>query len=82
MQAMSTISTPCVRFCVIDAPTGICEGCGRTLDEIAGWGGLSESRRLAIMARLPPRLRSASAEASDGPVLADASTDVRALAGR
>jgi uncharacterized protein len=35
---------------------GYCEGCGRTLDEIAGWGGYTAERRRAIMDRLPARL--------------------------
>lgn len=49
---MSGVSSPCVRLCVIDAASGLCEGCGRTLAEIAQWASLSESQRLAIMARL------------------------------
>jgi predicted Fe-S protein YdhL (DUF1289 family) len=31
-------------------------GCGRTLAEIAAWGGMDETRRRAIMAELPARL--------------------------
>ncbi|MEZ2405526.1 hypothetical protein GGC47_000230 [Bosea sp. OAE752] len=52
---MSTVSTPCIKVCVIDPASGLCEGCGRTLDEIAQWSGLSEAERLAIMAELPER---------------------------
>lgn len=50
------VSTPCIKHCVIDRGTGLCEGCGRTLAEIAGWGGMSEAERLAVMAVLPERL--------------------------
>ena len=50
------ISTPCIKICVIDPVTKLCEGCGRTLTEIAQWGRLSEAERLAIMAALPKRL--------------------------
>ena len=51
-----SVSTPCVQVCVIDPRSALCIGCGRTLDEIAGWSGLEEPRRLAIMAGLEARL--------------------------
>jgi 2-hydroxychromene-2-carboxylate isomerase len=41
-----------VNVCVLDAARGTCRGCGRTLDEIARWGGMSEAERDAIMDRL------------------------------
>jgi predicted Fe-S protein YdhL (DUF1289 family) len=50
------ISSPCIRVCVMDAPTGLCVGCGRTGAEIGGWLAMSEAQRLAIMAQLPARL--------------------------
>lgn len=53
---MADVSTPCIQICVIDAPSGLCQGCGRTLAEIAGWGALAETQRLAVMADLPLRL--------------------------
>ena len=49
-------STPCVQVCVIDPRTALCIGCGRTVSEIAAWGGLDEPARLAIMAGLEARL--------------------------
>ncbi len=49
-------STPCVKVCIVSGQSGICVGCGRTLQEIASWGGMDEPRRLAIMAELPARL--------------------------
>ena len=56
------ISSPCVRLCVFDEASGLCQGCGRDLGEIAGWSSLDESERIAIMADLPARL-AASREA-------------------
>ena len=50
------ISTPCIKVCAVSGQTGLCIGCGRTLAEIAGWGGMSEEERLRIMAELPVRL--------------------------
>ena len=44
---------------VLDAPTGLCCGCGRTRDEIAVWGSLSEAQRRTLMAGLEARMRRA-----------------------
>ncbi len=52
-------SSPCTKVCILDAVTGLCEGCGRTRGEIGAWGSLSEPQRRAIMAELPERLRRA-----------------------
>ena len=54
---MNGPSTPCIKVCVIDPVGRLCTGCGRSLQEIAQWGGMSETERLAIMAKLPERLR-------------------------
>lgn len=52
-------SSPCTKVCILDAASGLCEGCGRTRDEIALWGSMSELQRRAVMATLPERLRAA-----------------------
>jgi predicted Fe-S protein YdhL (DUF1289 family) len=39
----------------MDAGSGLCIGCGRTLDEIAGWADMGAEERRAIMAVLPAR---------------------------
>jgi predicted Fe-S protein YdhL (DUF1289 family) len=62
---MTRISTPCIRVCILDPETGLCEGCGRTRDEIASWFGLSEEERLRIMAELDERMRRAFAAPSE-----------------
>ena len=48
-------ASPCTSVCVIDAPTGLCAGCYRTLDEIARWIDLSTDERIALLAALPRR---------------------------
>lgn len=60
------ISSPCIKICVVDGPTGLCFGCGRTLPEIAKWGSMSEDERLAIMADLPERMRAKGIEPPRG----------------
>lgn len=49
------IESPCVRLCVIDPETRLCEGCRRSLDEIAAWGRMTPAQRREIMAKLPDR---------------------------
>lgn len=53
---MNAISSPCIKVCVIDPASRLCQGCGRTLQEIAQWSQLSEAERLAVMATLGERL--------------------------
>jgi len=50
------VKTPCIDICVIDAATGLCGGCGRTLAEIAGWSSYSDAEREAILTALPGRI--------------------------
>ena len=52
------IESPCVRICAIDPASNLCLGCGRTLDEIARWYGMSPDDRSRVMAELPARMES------------------------
>ena len=49
------IESPCVKICTLDARSGLCLGCGRTIDEIARWSAVSAAERARIMAELPAR---------------------------
>ena len=35
------VPSPCVQICIIEPEDGLCVGCARTLDEIAGWVNLA-----------------------------------------
>ena len=59
MSPVPKPSSPCTKVCVLDAATGLCCGCGRTRDEIAAWGSLSEAQRRTLMAGLDVRMRAA-----------------------
>ncbi|SHH05208.1 hypothetical protein SAMN02745157_0244 [Kaistia soli DSM 19436] len=48
--------SPCVRICTMDPDSGLCEGCGRTIDEITRWMRMDEAERQALMEALPARL--------------------------
>lgn len=49
------VPSPCINICHMDEATGWCEGCLRTLDEIATWSGLPEAGKREVLARLPVR---------------------------
>ena len=49
------IASPCINICQMHAATGWCEGCQRTLDEIAGWGSMTEAQKAAVCAQLENR---------------------------
>lgn len=51
-----TIESPCVNICTLDAYSGLCLGCGRTVDEIARWSTMGTTERGRIMAELPARI--------------------------
>jgi len=50
------IESPCIKICTLDARSGRCLGCGRTVDEIARWSAMSAEERRRVMAELPARL--------------------------
>jgi predicted Fe-S protein YdhL (DUF1289 family) len=49
------IESPCVGVCLIDTDSGLCEGCLRTLDEVAVWGASSPQQRQEILAAVDRR---------------------------
>ncbi len=53
-QPEETLS-PCIGVCVMNSDTNLCEGCFRTLDEIAGWWDYSVQEKKKIMTRTQER---------------------------
>ena len=49
------VASLCINVCRMDAATGWCEGCLRTIDEIAAWAALSDADKLVIWDRLGER---------------------------
>lgn len=58
------MESPCIKICTYDPQSGLCRGCGRTLDEIGGWFSMSVAERRAVMEQLPERLKRLAAPAS------------------
>ena len=42
------VPSPCISVCRMDADSGSCEGCLRTLDEIAGWSRIDDIQKRDI----------------------------------
>ncbi len=49
------VKSPCVNICRMNPQTGYCEGCLRTIDEIACWSGYTDEDKLAVIAKLAAR---------------------------
>lgn len=49
----TAVLTPCIGVCTLRAD-GLCQGCLRTGDEIASWGGLADAEKLRIMLQVLP----------------------------
>jgi len=49
------VASPCINICRMDASTGWCEGCLRTIDEIACWAGMTTDEKRAVLEALAVR---------------------------
>ncbi len=52
MTGEGPVPSPCINVCRMDPRSGLCSGCGRTLDEIAAWASMSEERKREVWRRL------------------------------
>ncbi|HTH80820.1 MAG TPA: DUF1289 domain-containing protein [Ramlibacter sp.] len=53
---VTAVPSPCMSICRMDMDTGLCEGCLRTLDEIAAWGRMSEEEKRDVWTQLSERI--------------------------
>ena len=53
---VAAVPSPCVSICRMDMDTGLCEGCRRTLDEVAAWGRMGEDEKRDVWALIAKRL--------------------------
>ena len=49
------MESPCIKVCVIDPVSGLCEGCARSLKEIAQWSRFTAQERWRVMGELEGR---------------------------
>lgn len=48
--------SPCVGVCVMNPHTQLCEGCFRTIDEIAGWWDYLPEQKRAVLDQINGRI--------------------------
>lgn len=61
----SSVPSPCISVCRMEPRSGWCEGCLRTIDEIAGWSTMDDAQKRRVWELLPQR-REAFAAMKDG----------------
>ena len=42
------VPSPCIDICRMDAERALCEGCLRSIDEIAGWSRMDDAHKRAV----------------------------------
>ncbi|NMF90588.1 DUF1289 domain-containing protein [Aromatoleum petrolei] len=58
-----SIASPCINICRMSAATGLCEGCFRSLDEIARWSRSADADKRHILELIAQRRASLGAAA-------------------
>jgi len=56
MATMEEPPSPCNKICRINDVTGWCDGCARTLPEIAAWSAAGAAEKRAILDRVAQRV--------------------------
>lgn len=59
MRDVQDPPSPCIDVCRMNPETKLCEGCLRTLDEIAAWASLTPAQKRAVLERLASRRKRA-----------------------
>ena len=47
--------SPCIDICQMDPESGLCVGCGRTIEEIANWSSYTNEKKKNILKQLKSR---------------------------
>jgi uncharacterized protein len=50
------LPSPCMSVCRMDETDGLCEGCLRTLDEIARWSAMTDAGKREVWASIGQRI--------------------------
>ena len=54
-QDIAPVPSPCINVCRMDPATGLCEGCLRTIEEIANWSRLDDAHKRAVWDEIEKR---------------------------
>ena len=55
-----SLPSPCIDVCRMDKASGLCDGCLRTIDEIAAWAAATDEQQRLILAAIAARRASLS----------------------
>jgi uncharacterized protein len=64
--ALQATPSPCIGICRMSEATGLCDGCLRTLDEIAAWSTLDDDAKRAVWDAIDARHTQWMAQRFDG----------------
>ena len=53
--AIHAVPSPCVAICTMNPASDFCDGCQRTIDEIAGWSAFSNDEKRQVWVRIGQR---------------------------
>jgi predicted Fe-S protein YdhL (DUF1289 family) len=56
---MNGVASPCIDVCRMNAESGFCDGCFRTIDEIASWSAYDDDAKRAVLMRVESRRQGA-----------------------
>lgn len=62
--AHGAVPSPCISVCRMDAASGLCEGCLRTIDEIAAWSAMDDDARRCVWGAIEWRARTGAGPAA------------------
>jgi uncharacterized protein len=61
------VLSPCIKLCRMDADSGWCQGCMRTLAEISGWFVMRDDQKRIVLADLARRRQVVEPNRPPGP---------------
>lgn len=54
VKEQESVKSPCIGFCRVES--NICQGCGRTLDEVSRWGMMTSDEKSKVAKSAQKRL--------------------------
>ncbi|MBU1359432.1 MAG: DUF1289 domain-containing protein [Gammaproteobacteria bacterium] len=55
-STQGAVASPCVSVCRMNAKSGLCDGCFRTLDEIGRWSRIDDGAKREVWAQIETRI--------------------------
>lgn len=58
---LHAVPSPCIAVCAMNPASDFCDGCQRTIDEIAAWSTMDNTEKRQVWARIGQRRAGAAA---------------------